>query len=1250
MKKSLAKFLAVVMLLTPVLSIVPPVAGAAGGIAPQSGAVASVEASETAPPVVEPEPEPEPIPEPEPEIKPEAPNEEPDQNTPVPTELEAADVEELELEEIEALGTTLAPGRYLLDVSFYNANLTGISMAGNSFDAKAVVEVTSSGYFVSVFQTGFAATLSGLRYDASQSDDNPTAIAGLTNVIRAGFNGANTAQIITAGMQDLDRSLMLQMTMTPGPPAPQNIRIVLDANSATSLSASGHLGFFDGSSGGGNLGLLPGKWLVDVAFRNANDLTQASQAGNSFDAKAVVEVAGSGDYTVNVFQTGFASTLSGLRYDTSQSDDNPTAMANLVNVLRAELNDDADAKIITVNMQDIERSLMLQMAMTPGPPMPQNVRIVLDSDSATPLPAAGHLGFFDSSVGGGDEPELQVGNVYLVDVSFRQSADLSTASSAGNNFSAQAVVEVTSAGNFVSIFQTGQLPVISNLRYDATQDDDNVAARANLVPAVRVAVNDAGTTRIVTTQMDDLDRSLMVGLTIDPPGPMPPMNQDMRIVLDIEGATLLPDSGHLGFFDGSGGPGLQLGSVYLLDVAFYNANLTGISMAGNSFDVQAAVEVTSGGYIVSVFQTGFAATLSGLRYDAVQSDDNPTAIANLTNVIRAELNDDADAKIITSRMQDLDRSLMLQMAMTPGPPMPQNIRIVLDEVSAVPLPDSGHLGFFVRGTAAEVDRSSLRSLITQATGLAAQDYTQSTFQNLQAALTAARVVYDDTTATQTAVDGAVTALQAAIDALVDISELRALIALVEQLTPQDYTQASFQALVAALNSARTVRNNPTATQTAVDAAYNALRQAFNSLELRSEEVVSAYLVRISARNADNLNMPSTADPYYHNYAVVETTDEGRRFVTFFQTQFLGQIRNYTFDSSQSDNNNTARANLRSVLLHEPNPQRTAERITVNWGDLSRSLMVGMTMGGPDMPHMTVQARMVLDMSTARPMTNTTYMGFTFWQVIADPGGTGPGGGGGAGGGTGGAGPGSPAVPGAVSPDQMTDGRYTVNVSFWNANGSGLSMADASLNPVAVIDRSGGRMTMSISTRPIQVGRTEGYLRSLSVNGGGASVIARNISGGRPSAFSFPLPNTNSIQPVSFQLGGPPPVPQIPLGGQLRINWGTLQRADGARLSGNTAIAVASLDDLEDIERSAETTEAVAPEPILGVNEAFAADGAGAETRGLSAIDEMLHELAALPWWAWAGITLGIIGAVAAGWLLYTKKVVPRRSSSGVGEA
>jgi hypothetical protein len=127
------------------------------------------------------------------------------------------------------------------------------------------------------------------------------------------------------------------------------------------------------------------------------------------------------------------------------------------------------------------------------------------------------------------------------------------------------------------------------------------------------------------------------------------------------------------------------------------------------------------------------------------------------------------------------------------------------------------------------------------------------------------------------------------------------------------------------------------------------------------------------------------------------------------------------------------------------------------------------------------------------------------------------------------------------------------------------------------------------------------------------------------------------------------VPSGRIDGRLRIDWGTLQRVDsGTRLTGSTAVVDATLDAaaLEEIERSAEEATEEAIEPVLGTAVDAASEYDAPEARGgLSGDADEIESRTGIAWTTWAAIGLGIIGVVAAGWWIFTKKLSAAKSGN-----
>ena len=145
----------------------------------------------------------------------------------------------------------------------------------------------------------------------------------------------------------------------------------------------------------------------------------------------------------------------------------------------------------------------------------------------------------------------------------------------------------------------------------------------------------------------------------------------------------------------------------------------------------------------------------------------------------------------------------------------------------------------------EVNKEALKQKITDAKAIKNENYTEASWNALQAAITAAEAVRDNADATQDDVDAQVTALETAINALeekepekpeeVNKDELKKAIDDAKAIKNENYTEASWNALQAAIAAAEAVRDDADATQDAVDAQVTALKKAVDGLKENSEK-------------------------------------------------------------------------------------------------------------------------------------------------------------------------------------------------------------------------------------------------------------------------------------------------------------------------------------------------------------------------------------------------------------------------------
>lgn len=162
-------------------------------------------------------------------------------------------------------------------------------------------------------------------------------------------------------------------------------------------------------------------------------------------------------------------------------------------------------------------------------------------------------------------------------------------------------------------------------------------------------------------------------------------------------------------------------------------------------------------------------------------------------------------------------------------------------------------------TVTDTDKAALNALIAEAEALNESDYTAASWAVFAKALSDAKSVAANTSATQAAVDEARANLQTAMDALekaaaADKAALNALIAKAEALNESDYTAASWTALTEALNAAKSVAADESASQTAVDQAKDDLQTAMDALVKKVADKKELTTVTAAAERL-------TADPY-----------------------------------------------------------------------------------------------------------------------------------------------------------------------------------------------------------------------------------------------------------------------------------------------------------------------------------------------------------------------------------------------------
>ena len=152
------------------------------------------------------------------------------------------------------------------------------------------------------------------------------------------------------------------------------------------------------------------------------------------------------------------------------------------------------------------------------------------------------------------------------------------------------------------------------------------------------------------------------------------------------------------------------------------------------------------------------------------------------------------------------------------------------------------------------DKKALKAFIDDVTGLDATKYTQTTWTAFNDALTAANDVYGDVNAMQPEVNEAYTNLVTAflnLRLIPDKSLLEELINQANGLNVANYTKASFDGLIKALDEAKVVFENPNASQIEVDNAKDVLAKALAGLQtVTADNTVNKGDTTVSVKTGD----------------------------------------------------------------------------------------------------------------------------------------------------------------------------------------------------------------------------------------------------------------------------------------------------------------------------------------------------------------------------------------------------------------
>lgn len=150
-----------------------------------------------------------------------------------------------------------------------------------------------------------------------------------------------------------------------------------------------------------------------------------------------------------------------------------------------------------------------------------------------------------------------------------------------------------------------------------------------------------------------------------------------------------------------------------------------------------------------------------------------------------------------------------------------------------------------------VDRTALKQAIAEAEALQESDYTADSFEAMEEVLAEAKAVLEDPSATQSEIDAATEALNQAMDELVYIVDLKQAVELAKSKVKEDYTKESYQRLKDARRAAEKVLNDPDATQEEVDKAHTDLINAINGLRAAQKNTATGA---DNADTGDNANI------------------------------------------------------------------------------------------------------------------------------------------------------------------------------------------------------------------------------------------------------------------------------------------------------------------------------------------------------------------------------------------------------------
>ncbi len=177
-----------------------------------------------------------------------------------------------------------------------------------------------------------------------------------------------------------------------------------------------------------------------------------------------------------------------------------------------------------------------------------------------------------------------------------------------------------------------------------------------------------------------------------------------------------------------------------------------------------------------------------------------------------------------------------------------------------------------------VNKTVLEKLIAEAEKVNKDEYTEASYNAMVKKIEAAKMVLEDKNANQEVVDKAAEELHVAIDNLVkrEVEEivnktvLEKLIAEAEKVNKDEYTEASYNAMVKKLEAAKMVLEDKNANQEVVDKATKELQTSIDNLVKKEESNEPPVVTPTEPSNPDNsTNTPKLDNPT----ELVKTGDE-----------------------------------------------------------------------------------------------------------------------------------------------------------------------------------------------------------------------------------------------------------------------------------------------------------------------------------------------------------------------------------------